>query len=45
MAIIAALATDSGVTARPGGKTAWFTLTARADAARPERQAEAEAGA
>jgi len=26
LAIVAALATDSGYTTRPGGKTAWFTL-------------------
>jgi len=45
LAIVADLATDSGVTAKPDGKTAWFTLTAPTATAQRERQAEAEAGA
>jgi transcriptional regulator with XRE-family HTH domain len=45
LAIVAALATNSGVTGTPGGKTAWFTLTAPAAATQHDRQAEAEAGA
>jgi anti-sigma regulatory factor (Ser/Thr protein kinase) len=44
LAIVAALATDSGVTARPDGKTAWFTLTAPAATTERDRQAEPEAG-
>ncbi len=42
LTIVAALATTSGMTARPGGKTAWFTLTAPAEPARTIRHAEPE---
>ncbi len=45
LAIVAALATDSGVAGTPGGKTAWFTLTSPIATVQRERQAEAEAGA
>jgi anti-sigma regulatory factor (Ser/Thr protein kinase) len=41
LAIVTALATTSGFTATPGGKTAWFTLTAP-DLAPQARQPEAE---
>lgn len=44
LAIVAALATDSGFTGTPAGKTAWFTLTAPAATTQHDRQAEAEAG-
>jgi anti-sigma regulatory factor (Ser/Thr protein kinase) len=44
LAIVAALATDSGVTAKPDGKTAWFTLTAPAAMTERDRHAEPEAG-
>jgi anti-sigma regulatory factor (Ser/Thr protein kinase) len=40
LAIVTALATRSGVTAGPDGKTAWFTLTT--GPAAPARQAEPE---
>lgn len=43
LTIVAALATDSGIIARPGGKTAWFTLTTTEPAR--EAQLEREAGA
>jgi anti-sigma regulatory factor (Ser/Thr protein kinase) len=43
LTIVSALATSSGITARPAGKTAWFTLTAPGpDPASPRSQAEAE---
>ncbi len=42
LVIVAALATTSGVTTRPGGKTAWFTLTTPADPGRAGRRAEPE---
>jgi hypothetical protein len=47
LALVAALATDSGFTARPSGKTAWFTLARPDGPARSARQADhqAEAGA
>jgi anti-sigma regulatory factor (Ser/Thr protein kinase) len=47
LAIIAALATASGVRPEPVGKTTWFTLALRdrIDRAVPQAQAEAEAGA
>jgi len=45
LAIVTALATDSGVRAEPAGKTTWFTLALRdrIDRAIPQAQAEAEA--
>jgi len=46
LAIVAALATDSGVTTRPGGKTAWFTLALpEPGPGRAEPEPELEAGA
>ena len=48
LAIVAALATTSGIRPEAGGKTAWFTLTlpGRQDtAAQPARQPDPEAGA
>jgi anti-sigma regulatory factor (Ser/Thr protein kinase) len=47
LAIVAALAADSGMRAGPGGKTAWFTFTLRdgIEQAAPRAQAEHEAGA
>jgi hypothetical protein len=49
LAIVAALASDSGVRAGPAGKTAWFTLalSGRLDRAarHAEPEPEAEAGA
>jgi len=45
LTIVTALASASGVTTSPLGKTAWFTLDASGDAIRSARQAEAEAGA
>ncbi len=47
LALVAALAADSGFSNRPDGKTAWFTLTAPDDSARSARMADpqAEAGA
>lgn len=45
LAIVAAVAEASGVTAGPAGKTAWFTLTAPGPAPQTRRaEAEAEAG-
>ncbi len=41
LAIVTALAATSGITTRPDGKTAWFTLTTP----EPARQAETEAEA
>lgn len=45
MAILAALATASGVRAEPAGKTTWFTLTVGDRLQRAARQAEPEAEA
>lgn len=47
LSIVAAIASASGVTPEPGGKTAWFTLTIPDHPARHVTQAdpEAEAGA
>ena len=45
MAIIAALATASGVRAEPAGKTTWFTLAVGERIQRTARQAEPEAEA
>ena len=47
LAIVAALATTSGVRAEPGGKTSWFTLalTDRAHQAAAQLEHEPEAGA
>jgi hypothetical protein len=45
LALVAALATDSGYTARPGGKTAWFTLTAPGEPALPAHTAGRQAAA
>jgi len=45
LAIVAALASTSGVTVRPAGKTAWFTLTpADLTQRQPAAEAEAEIG-
>ena len=41
--MVAALATESGLRASKGSKTAWFTLTAQPEPSRnPARQAERE---
>lgn len=45
LAIVAALAADSGVTVRPGGKTTWFSLAMRDRARQLTRETEPEAGA
>jgi len=45
LAIVTAIAASNGITTRPGGKTAWFTLTARASHGPDRQQPEAEAGA
>ncbi|MHB1877393.1 MAG: ATP-binding protein, partial [Streptosporangiaceae bacterium] len=53
LAIVSALASESGVRASEAGKTTWFTLalgdriqhTARRPEPEPSRQAEFEAGA
>ena len=42
LAIVAALASASGVRASPAGKTSWFSLALRDRAARITSQAEAE---
>jgi anti-sigma regulatory factor (Ser/Thr protein kinase) len=45
LAILDALATDSGIRTSPHGKTCWFTLTATPATRTAELQAEREAGA
>ena len=45
LAIVAALAADSGVNVRPGGKTTWFALALRDRARQLTRETEPEAGA
>ena len=45
LAIVAALADDTGVRARPDGKTTWFALALSERARRLSRGAEPEAGA